>query len=65
MVIHSGYSFNDFSTGHVDPGESDKETALRETQEEAGLSSKDFAIIPDFKKELKVIFLPVVNLIHN
>ncbi|XP_063602440.1 bis(5'-nucleosyl)-tetraphosphatase [asymmetrical]-like [Penaeus indicus] len=39
--------------GHVDPGESDLETALRETQEEAGLSRNDFTLLESFKKELK------------
>eukprot|EP00794_Sanderia_malayensis_P009935 gene9935-10955_t len=34
--------------GHVDKGESDKDTAVRETQEEAGLGPSDYKIIPDF-----------------
>ena len=38
--------------GHVDPGETDMEAALRETQEEAGLTSSDLNIASDFKKEL-------------
>ncbi|XP_077989587.1 bis(5'-nucleosyl)-tetraphosphatase [asymmetrical]-like [Glandiceps talaboti] len=38
--------------GHVDPGESDRETALRETVEEAGLTEKHFKVIEDFKKTL-------------
>ncbi|XP_064090178.1 bis(5'-nucleosyl)-tetraphosphatase [asymmetrical]-like [Macrobrachium nipponense] len=39
--------------GHVDPGESDRETALRETKEEAGLGNEHFKVIEDFRKELK------------
>lgn len=39
--------------GHVDPGESDMETALRETEEEAGLVANDFKIFEDAKQELK------------
>ncbi|XP_039615169.1 bis(5'-nucleosyl)-tetraphosphatase [asymmetrical] [Polypterus senegalus] len=39
--------------GHVDPGEDDLQTALRETEEEAGLKSMDFQIIDGFKKELQ------------
>lgn len=35
--------------GHVDPGESDWVTALRETQEEAGLSEKDLEVIIIFR----------------
>ncbi|CAH1796679.1 unnamed protein product, partial [Owenia fusiformis] len=38
--------------GHVDPGESEMETALRETHEEAGLSKEQFTIVDNFKDEL-------------
>lgn len=37
--------------GHVDPGENDMQTALRETEEEAGLRESDFKLM-DYKKEL-------------
>ncbi|XP_048514379.1 bis(5'-nucleosyl)-tetraphosphatase [asymmetrical] isoform X1 [Athalia rosae] len=38
--------------GHVDPGETDMETALRETEEEAGFSAKDLNIFEEAKREL-------------
>ncbi|XP_038211546.1 bis(5'-nucleosyl)-tetraphosphatase [asymmetrical] isoform X1 [Zerene cesonia] len=38
--------------GHVDPGESDWDTALRETQEEAGFTQKDLEIDKNIKKTL-------------
>ncbi|XP_034944599.1 bis(5'-nucleosyl)-tetraphosphatase [asymmetrical] [Chelonus insularis] len=38
--------------GHVDEGESDMETALRETKEEAGLDNEDLKIFHDAKQEL-------------
>lgn len=38
--------------GHVDPGETEIETAYRETQEEAGLLKKDLHIVDGFKKVL-------------
>ena len=44
-------SLDNFS-GHVDPGESDYETALRETKEESGFDGKAFRVISDFKCEL-------------
>ena len=52
--------------GHVDPGESDSDTAFRETQEEAGISKCDISIHDDFKKELhyvikKSIYVEDVN----
>jgi bis(5'-nucleosidyl)-tetraphosphatase len=43
-----------FYLGHVDPGESDLETALRETEEESGLTKSDLRIIGDFSKTIKV-----------
>ena len=39
--------------GHVDPGEDDWTTALRETEEEAGLREADLDVVPDFKVELR------------
>ncbi|KAM3956700.1 purine phosphoribosyltransferase family protein Apf [Aphomia sociella] len=38
--------------GHVDPGESDWITALRETKEEAGLTENDLEIYKDISKML-------------
>ena len=53
MYIFITFPFSFFDTsGHVDPGESDYETAIRETSEEAGLDQKTFSVIPDFKCEL-------------
>ncbi|CAG9795569.1 unnamed protein product [Diatraea saccharalis] len=39
--------------GHVDPGESDFVTALRETREEAGLSESDLQIYKEISKSLE------------
>ncbi|KAF7995272.1 hypothetical protein HCN44_004744 [Aphidius gifuensis] len=39
--------------GHVDKGESDMTTAIRETEEESGLLKNDLNIFEDVKKELK------------
>ncbi|XP_028914948.1 bis(5'-nucleosyl)-tetraphosphatase [asymmetrical] [Ornithorhynchus anatinus] len=41
--------------GHVDPGENDLETALRETQEEAGLAPSQLTLIEGFKSELSYV----------
>ncbi|XP_005094757.1 bis(5'-nucleosyl)-tetraphosphatase [asymmetrical] [Aplysia californica] len=38
--------------GHVDPGESEFETAVRETEEEAGLKAEQMKIIKEFEKSL-------------
>lgn len=42
-----------FLLGHVDPGENDFQTALRETQEEAGYSPADLNIFEDQQKVLQ------------
>ena len=39
----------DLPKGHVDPGESDIECALRELQEETGIDAKDIELDPDFQ----------------
>ncbi|VDI32855.1 bis(5'-nucleosyl)-tetraphosphatase [asymmetrical]-like [Mytilus edulis] len=38
--------------GHVDPGESELQTAIRETEEEAGLSEQAYNILSEFKYTL-------------
>ena len=46
------FIFHSFSTGHVDPGETEFTTALRETEEEAGLKADQMTIIKDFEKNV-------------
>lgn len=41
--------------GHVDPGETDFETALRETREEAGYLKEDLKIYEDAKQEMQYL----------
>eukprot|EP00112_Aurelia_sp_Birch-Aquarium-sp1_P015690 Seg350.21 transcript_id=Seg350.21/GoldUCD/mRNA.D3Y31 product="Bis 5'-nucleosyl-tetraphosphatase" protein_id=Seg350.21/GoldUCD/D3Y31 len=38
--------------GHVDPGEDEKTTAIRETQEESGLGPKDYTFLEGFQSTL-------------
>jgi hypothetical protein len=52
--VHSSDLMELFYLGHVDPGESDLETALRETEEESGLTKADLHILADFNKTIKV-----------
>lgn len=44
----------DFVKGHIDEGETDMQTLLRETQEESGI--KDLKIIDGFKEYAKFVF---------
>lgn len=39
--------------GHVDPGECEFETALRETEEEAGLGQSHLEVVDNFQKTLR------------
>ncbi|XP_056294012.1 bis(5'-nucleosyl)-tetraphosphatase [asymmetrical] isoform X2 [Pseudoliparis swirei] len=39
--------------GHVDPGEDDLTTALRETKEEAGLGAEQLQVVDGFERELR------------
>jgi bis(5'-nucleosidyl)-tetraphosphatase len=38
--------------GHVDPGESEIETAMRETEEEAGFQREDYKVIKGFQNTM-------------
>ena len=43
----------DLPKGHVDPGETNMECALRELEEETGIEAQDLIIDPDFKYKQK------------
>jgi len=44
----------EFAKGHVEPGETEEDTVLREVREETGIT--DLKIIPGFKKYIKYFF---------
>lgn len=50
-ALISDFFFLIFS-GHVDPGETELQTALRETEEEAGLKERDFTMYTEFQRTL-------------
>ncbi|CAF4914438.1 unnamed protein product [Pieris macdunnoughi] len=54
LLLQTSYGIHHWTPpkGHVDPGESDWETALRETQEEAGYRKDDLEIDQTTKKVL-------------
>lgn len=47
----------DLPKGHVDPGETDLECALRELDEETGITGQMLEIDPDFRFELKYVVM--------
>ncbi|KAF7398441.1 hypothetical protein HZH66_006338 [Vespula vulgaris] len=55
LLMQASYGEHHWSPpkGHVDDGETDFETALRETEEEAGFVKNDLKIFQDAKVELK------------
>ncbi|KAL4720787.1 hypothetical protein ACJJTC_001376 [Scirpophaga incertulas] len=55
LMLQTSYGKNHWTPpkGHVDPGESDWITALRETREEAGLTENDLEVYKDISKTLK------------
>ncbi|XP_043831216.1 bis(5'-nucleosyl)-tetraphosphatase [asymmetrical] isoform X1 [Dromiciops gliroides] len=57
LLLQTSYGTNHWTPpkGHVDPGESDLETAFRETKEEAGLDANQLKIIEGFKSELNYV----------
>ena len=54
LLLQASYKTHHWSPpkGHVKPGESDYETALRETFEEAGFTQEMLKIVPDYTIEL-------------
>merc|ERR1719245_2109845 len=57
LLLQASYKNHHWSPpkGHVKPGESDYETALRETFEEAGFTQEMLKIVPDYTIELDYI----------
>jgi 8-oxo-dGTP pyrophosphatase MutT (NUDIX family) len=43
----------DLPKGHVDPGETDLQCALRELEEETGIQAADVEVDPDFRYEIQ------------
>ena len=58
LHYHSGHW--EFARGHIDPGENENETVIREVAEETGIN--DLRIIPGFKGYSKFFFKRTYNL---
>ena len=48
----------DLPKGHVDPGETDLECALRELEEETGFTERELIVDPDFRYEHRYLVSP-------
>jgi 8-oxo-dGTP pyrophosphatase MutT (NUDIX family) len=59
LLLHHGSSRNkgghwDFPKGHIEEGEKNRQTAIREVEEETGI--RDLKMIPGFKSWIKYFF---------
>ena len=52
LVLQYSLSHWDFAKGHVEQNESLEETALRELEEETGISKAQISFVPNFQEEL-------------
>lgn len=54
LLLHYQPGHWDFPKGHIEKGETEQDTALRETKEETGIDN--LKIIPGFRQEIKYYF---------
>jgi bis(5'-nucleosidyl)-tetraphosphatase len=54
LLLHYQSGHWEFAKGHVEEGETEEETVLREVQEETGIDQLEF--IPGFKESIKYFF---------
>ncbi len=54
LLLHYGSGHWDFVKGHIEKGETEKETVVRETEEETGI--KDLRFIDEFRERIKYFF---------
>jgi bis(5'-nucleosidyl)-tetraphosphatase len=54
LLLHYESGHWEFTKGHIEKGEDEKETAIRETEEETNLN--DLKFVPDFKKNIRYFF---------
>lgn len=60
LLLHYPSGHWEFAKGHIEEGENEEETVIREIEEETGI--KDLKIIPGFKEYIKYFFRNNYNL---
>lgn len=63
LLLHYGSGHWDFPKGHMEKGEDEKQTALRELKEETGIGDAFF--IKDFKEKIEYFFRREKELVHK
>ncbi len=65
LVLHYGAGHWSFCKGHVEAGESERQTALRELTEETGIAASDVAFNEGFREETAYFFRKQGAVVHK
>lgn len=63
LLLHYGAGHWDFVKGHVEAGEEEKQTVMRELREETSIANAEF--VPGFKKEVSYYFKDKTDTIYK
>ncbi len=65
LLLHYPAGHWDYPKGHVESGESLKDTALRELEEETRVAEEDVELLPDFMDSIDYIYRKGKDLSHK
>ncbi len=65
LLLHYPSGHWDFPKGHIEEGESEKDTALRELREETGIVEEEVELHDDFKEEIEYFYKKRDELSHK
>lgn len=65
LLLHYPSGHWDFPKGHIEEGETDKETALRELEEETGIKEDEVELHEDFREEIEYFYKKRDELSHK
>ncbi len=63
LLLHYGKGHWDFPKGHIEEGEAELDAAIREAEEETGIS--DLKILDGFREKITYFFMAGKNLVHK
>ncbi|MFO8109450.1 MAG: NUDIX domain-containing protein [Thermoplasmata archaeon] len=65
LLLHYPAGHWDYPKGHVEPGESIRETALRELREETGIHAKEVELMQNFMNRIDYIYQKGRDISHK
>ncbi|MEF8873345.1 MAG: NUDIX domain-containing protein [Candidatus Thermoplasmatota archaeon] len=65
LLLHYPAGHWDFPKGHIEEGEKELETALRELEEETGIEKSELELKEDFKEEIEYFYKKRDELSHK